>query len=94
MDYFPARDTDKDIEDLRQDITALALKHNDLVVSLSLLWSETQRTSSDPLTRGFCSRQLGNMEQLLHEIGVDDITAREMSLPANEAYSHPPTSMG
>jgi hypothetical protein len=60
-------DTDA-FNDLEDEVRSLAVKHNYLVESISLLWSEIQRTTTDPLTRQRCERRIGELNLLLHPI--------------------------
>ncbi|MBW4514184.1 MAG: hypothetical protein KME11_03155 [Timaviella obliquedivisa GSE-PSE-MK23-08B] len=54
--------------ELEDEVRTLAVKHNYLVESISLLWSEIQRTTTDPLTRQRCERRIGELNLLLHDI--------------------------
>lgn len=100
MDYFPADETNEsptDLEgyftELERIVRELALKHNDLVVSTSLLWSEVQRSTSDPLTKHLCNRRLDEMTQLLYAVPGALDSENSPHLPANEYYAPAPSGL-
>ena len=68
MDTSPSEWVQQGFIDLEDEVRSLAVKHNYLVESISLLWSEIQRTTTDPLTRQQCERRIGELNLLLHPI--------------------------
>lgn len=72
MDYPPLTQTERQIEDLEQIVRTIAIRHNDLVVSVSLLWAEIQRSTTDPLTRHICTRRLQEMSEILYRVEPGD----------------------
>lgn len=56
---------------LEAEIIALAIKHNALVESMSLMWSQILRTTSDPLTRRLCTQRLNELNSMLHSYPVE-----------------------
>jgi len=67
MDTSPSEWVQQSFIDLEDEVRTLAVKHNHLVESISLLWSEVQRTTTDPLTRKQCDRRIGELNLLLHQ---------------------------
>jgi hypothetical protein len=68
MDTQASEWVHQNFNDLADEIKCLEVKHNYLVESISLLWSEVQRTSTDPLTRQLCERRIGELNLLRHDI--------------------------
>lgn len=72
------------VVELERVVRKIALRHNDLVVSVSLLWAEIQRSTTDTLTKHICTRRLEEMSQLLYQSDVGDSPDLSSHLPANE----------
>lgn len=93
MDYPPQSQLERQVEDLEQIVRAIALKHNDLVVSVSMIWAEIQRTSPDVLSHHMCAKRLDEMSQLLYQVDPGDRPdLSSHPLTANEYEESRPTS--
>lgn len=81
------------VTELEQVVRSIALKHNDLVVSTSMLWAEVSRTSTDPLARHLCAKRLDEMSELLYEgLPGDRPDLSSHPLTANEYEESRPAS--
>lgn len=49
--------------DISSEILVLKLNQHNLASSMSLLWSELLRTTSDPITRRMCNTRIKELNQ-------------------------------
>lgn len=75
------------IQELEQIVRELAMKHNDLVVSVSLAWSEILRATSDPIVRRTCENRLEESGHMFFNANLEGFRPVPLPLMAETKVS-------
>lgn len=88
MDTSPSEWLQESFHALIHEVRDIAIKHNQLVESVSSLWSHVHLSSCDPLVKKQCIRELEHLNLIMYPL-AKEVQKVELQCPTNPEIKIP-----